>query len=481
MLFTEPAFLFLFLPLVLGLYVLIRRDEPRNVLLVVASLAFYSTGGGRFVGPMLVSIVANYALAVAIDRAHARSPRAARALLAATVGANLVVLAWYKYADFLVGNLNAVAGWLGGAGWKLPGVALPIGISFFTFHAISYVVDVKRGHATAQKNPIHAALYLLLFPQLIAGPIIRYWEIADQLASRRVTWDGFAYGVRRFVIGLGKKVLIADLVAAPCDRIFALPADQLTTPLAWVGIACYTLQIYFDFSGYSDMAIGLAAMMGFRFPENFDHPYISRSIQEFWRRWHMSLSRWFRDYLYIPLGGNRVSPGRVYVNLVTVFFLCGLWHGAKWTFVVWGLYHGLFLVLERLGLDRLLVRTPRVLSHAYALLVVIVGWVFFRAESLGQAATFLRAMAGLQGPVRAPFDVGFFVNTLTVAGLAAGVGGAGPWAGAAGRRLLAWQPAAPGPRRALDAGVSLAFAAIFLAAALFIASSSYSPFIYFRF
>ena len=227
---------------------------------------------------------------------------------------------------------------------------LPIGISFYTFHAISYVVDVYRGHATAQKSPIHAALYMLLFPQLIAGPIIRYREIADQLARRVVGLDDFAAGVRRFIVGLGKKVLIANNVATAADGIFALAPAELTPAHAWLGIVCYTLQIYFDFSGYSDMAIGLGRMFGFRFPENFRWPYIADTVQDFWRRWHISLSSWFRDYLYVPLGGNRVSPGRMYGNLVLVFFLCGLWHGASWNFVVWGLYHGSFLVAERLGL-----------------------------------------------------------------------------------------------------------------------------------
>ena len=230
----------------------------------------------------------------------------------------------------------------------MPRVLLPIGISFFTFHAISYVVDVYRRDASAQKSPVHAALYLLLFPQLIAGPIIRYRDIADQLARRIVTLDDFAYGVRRFVIGLAKKVLIANIVAGPADKIFALPFAELSTAHAWLGLSCYTLQIYFDFSGYSDMAIGLGRMFGFHFPENFRWPYISDTVQEFWRRWHISLSTWFRDYLYVPLGGNRVSPARTYVNLVTIFFLCGLWHGASWNFAIWGLWHGLFLVIERL-------------------------------------------------------------------------------------------------------------------------------------
>ncbi len=230
----------------------------------------------------------------------------------------------------------------------VPRVLLPIGISFFTFHAISYVVDVYRRDATAQKSPVHAALYLLLFPQLIAGPIIRYRDLADQLARRIVTLDDFAYGVRRFIIGLAKKVLVANIVAGPADKMFALPFDQLSAAHAWLGISCYTLQIYFDFSGYSDMAIGLGRMFGFRFPENFRWPYIADSVQDFWRRWHISLSTWFRDYLYVPLGGNRLSPARTYGNLVAVFFLCGLWHGASWNFVIWGLFHGTFLVIERL-------------------------------------------------------------------------------------------------------------------------------------
>jgi alginate O-acetyltransferase complex protein AlgI len=480
-LFTEPAFLFLFLPTVLGLHFLLRGHESRNLLLLVASLAFYATGGGAFVWPMVASIIVNYALAIAIARTQRSAPAWSRALLWLTVGGDLVVLGYFKYADFIVGNVNALMQWAGSQPLPLPKVALPIGISFFTFHAISYVVDVKRGHATAQKNPVHAAVYLLLFPQLIAGPIIRYREIADQLAARRVTWDDFAYGVRRFLVGLGKKVLIADIVSVACDGIFALPDGQLTTPLAWVGITCYTLQIYFDFSGYSDMAIGLAAMFGFRFPENFDYPYVARSIQEFWRRWHLSLSRWFRDYLYVPLGGNRAGALRTYVNLVTVFLLCGLWHGASWNFVAWGAFHGTFLVVERLGLGARLERGPRVLAHAYTLAVVLVSWVLFRADTLDHATRFLAALVGLQGPVTAPFAPSFFVSPLVVASFAAGVIGAGPWAASFGRRALEWRPATRLARVAVNTLVVAAFAVVFGLATLFVAASSYSPFIYFRF
>ena len=348
MLFTEPTFLFLFLPVLLGLYfVTFSRVHGAygNWLLLAASLIFYAKGGGAFTWLMLGSIAFNYWMAIGVDRLRG-TPHAGR-LLAAAVAVNLVVLGVFKYANFFADNVNSLLLVAGVHPIVIPRVLLPIGISFFTFHAISYVVDVYRRDATAQKSPVHAALYLLLFPQLIAGPIIRYRDIADQLARRVVTLDDFACGVRRFVIGLAKKVLIANVVAGPADRIFAMPFAQLSAAHAWLGVVCYTLQIYFDFSGYSDMAIGLGRMFGFRFPENFRWPYIADSVQEFWRRWHMSLSTWFRDYLYVPLGGNRVSPGRTYVNLVTVFFLCGLWHGASWNFVIWGLWHGAFLVIER--------------------------------------------------------------------------------------------------------------------------------------
>jgi alginate O-acetyltransferase complex protein AlgI len=330
-LFTEPTFLFLFLPLLLALYFATSGREHAswgNGLLLVASIVFYAKGGGPFTYLVLAAIAFNYWMAIAVDRVHA-TPAAKRRLLVA-VAVNLLVLGVFKYANFFADNVNTLFLLLGVHPLVVPRVLLPIGISFFTFHAISYVVDVHRRDATAQKSPVHAALYLVLFPQLIAGPIIRYRDIADQLACRIVTLDDFAYGVRRFIVGLAKKVLVANVVAGPADRIFGMPFRELSAGHAWLGLVCYTLQIYFDFSGYSDMAIGLGRMFGFRFPENFRWPYISQSVQEFWRRWHISLSTWFRDYLYVPLGGNRVSPLRRYRNLVTVFFLSGLWHGASW-------------------------------------------------------------------------------------------------------------------------------------------------------
>jgi alginate O-acetyltransferase complex protein AlgI len=481
-LFTEPTFLFVFLPVLLGLYFLLLFRAPiqaRNVLLALASVVFYATGGGAFTWLILASIAANYLAALAIDR-YRGTPVAWR-LLTVTVAANLGSLAVFKYAGFAATNLNAALAWLGAAPVPVPAVVLPIGISFFTFHAISYVVDVYRRDAVAQKGPVEAALYLLLFPQLIAGPIVRYRDIAAQLTARTMDRDEFATGVQRFVIGLGKKMLIANIVAVPADGIFALPSGELTTAHAWLATTCYTLQIYFDFSGYSDMAIGLAHLFGFRFKENFDHPYVSRSIQEFWRRWHISLSAWFRDYLYLPLGGNRVAPRRVYVNLVTVFFLCGLWHGASWTFVVWGLYHGAFLVIERLGLAARLARAPILVRHVYAMLVVMVGWVFFRADSLASAGGLLQAMAGFSPARPTPYGVAWYLTPEVAVALAAGVVGSTPlWPALAAR--LARAASDGGRLGALPSALACAaLAAIFAGCVMLIAAHTYNPFIYFRF
>jgi alginate O-acetyltransferase complex protein AlgI len=490
-LFTEPTFLFLFLPVLLALY-FVRRVHASyaNWLLLIASVIFYAKGGGPFIWLMLGSIAFNYWMAIAVDRARGpaapESPtpglRRARLLLATAVGVNLAVLGMFKYANFFADNVNAMFLALGVHRLAAPRVLLPIGISFFTFHAISYVVDVYRRDAAAQKSPVHAALYLLLFPQLIAGPIIRYREIAGQLARRRVTLDDFAYGVQRFVIGLGKKVLVANIVAGPADQIFALHPADLDAARAWIGIVCYTLQIYFDFSGYSDMAIGLGRMFGFRFPENFRWPYIADTVQEFWRRWHISLSSWFRDYLYLPLGGNRVSPGRVYRNLVIVFFLCGLWHGASWNFVVWGLFHGSFLVMERIGLARAMRRIWPPLRHVYLLLVVMIGWVFFRADSLAAAVGFLKAMAGLTVPAASPYTVAWYLPLDVRLALIAGMVGSAPIVPAlAGWRARLEQRAGAARGTLVDAAAAVALLTVFGVAILHVAARSYNPFIYFRF
>ncbi|MBI3403148.1 MAG: MBOAT family protein [Acidobacteria bacterium] len=498
MLFTEPGFLFLFLPVLLGLYfVTFSRIHGAyaNRLLLIASVLFYATGGGWFTLPMLASIAFNYAMAIAVDRVHGTP--AARVRLAAAVTVNLVVLGVFKYANFFADNVNGLLGLLHAPPVHAPRILLPIGISFFTFHAISYVIDVSRRDAVAQKSPVHAALYLLLFPQLIAGPIIRYRDIADQLAQRRVALDGFAYGVQRFVIGLGKKLLIANIVAGPADRIFAMPATELSIGHAWLGLVCYTLQIYFDFSGYSDMAIGLGRMFGFRFPENFRWPYIATSVQGFWRRWHMSLSTWFRDYLYIPLGGNRVSVGRQYRNLVAVFFLCGLWHGASWNFVIWGLWHGAFLVMERVRVRRVRKDPPYISTHpsrpsrpsgplswpiwphVYTLLVVMIGWVFFRADTLTGAVAFLKALAGLTTPSLSPYTVQWYLTSELWLALLAGALGSTPWVPALADRLS--RSKTPGVAWGASLAGVTALAAILFASVMQMAARAYNPFIYFRF
>ena len=484
MLFTEPTFLFVFLPLLLALYFApLSREHGAwgNWLLLVASVVFYAKGGGPFTWLMLGSIAFNYTIAIAVDRT--RGTPACRGLLAFAIGANLLVIAVFKYTAFFADNANSVLASLSLGPLTVPHVLLPIGISFYTFHAISYVVDVYRRDAIAQKSPVHAALYLLLFPQLIAGPIIRYRYLADQLARRVVTLDDFACGIRRFVLGLAKKLLVANIVAGPADQIFGMPPGQWSAGHAWLGIACYTLQIYFDFSGYSDMAIGLGRMFGFRFPENFRHPYVADSVQEFWRRWHISLSSWFRDYLYVPLGGNRVSPARTYLNLVIVFFLCGLWHGASWSFVVWGLFHGAFLVFERAGLASAIRRVWVPLRHVYLMLVVMVGWVFFRADTLPRALTFLSAMAGL-GPARpTPYAVAWYLTPELWLALVAGAVGSIPVvpALAAWREGLAARPEHPLIPGAFDAAATAVLLLLLVVSVMQVAARTYNPFIYFRF
>jgi alginate O-acetyltransferase complex protein AlgI len=478
-LFTEPTFLFLFLPVLLALYFITGSREHAsygNWLLLVASVIFYAKGGGAFTWLMLGSIAFNYWMAIAVDRA--RGGQVARRWLTFAVAVNLVVLGVFKYANFLVENVNALFGVLDSPRVDVPRVLLPIGISFFTFHAISYVVDVYRRDATAQKSPVHAALYLLLFPQLIAGPIIRYRDIADQLARRSVSVDDLACGIRRFVIGLAKKVLIANVVAGPADKIFAMPLAELSPAHAWLGIVCYTLQIYFDFSGYSDMAIGLGRMFGFRFPENFRWPYIADSVQAFWRRWHISLSTWFRDYLYVPLGGNRVSPARRYRNLITVFFLCGLWHGASWNFVVWGLWHGAFLVIERVTVrSRFL--SWLVWPHVYTMLVVMIGWVFFRADTLPGALAFLKAMAGATMAAPTPYTVWWYLTPELWLALAAGAIGSTPWVPALAARL--GRAERPRLTCTVDLLSTAAVIALLIASIMSVSARTYNPFIYFRF
>ncbi|OFW81269.1 MAG: hypothetical protein A2887_05195 [Alphaproteobacteria bacterium RIFCSPLOWO2_01_FULL_40_26] len=384
MVFSSNIFLFAFLPFVLFSYFLLPHKNYKNALLLVASLIFYAWGEWQYVLLLLVSIVGNYFFGLWIGKSKYEAQSTKHEIFIALTF-NLLLLGYFKYANFLIENLNAVFA----LHIENKKIHLPIGISFFTFHAISYLVDIYRQKCLPQKNLFQLALYISFFPQLVAGPIVRYNFIEKYLGKRRHNFFFIAYGIRRFVVGIGKKVIIANPLGELADAIFDSPLSEINSALAWVGIICYTLQIYFDFSGYSDMAVGLARIFGFRFPENFNYPYISRSIKEFWRRWHMSLSAWFRDYVYIPLGGNRVSVLRQYFNLVLVFFLCGLWHGASWNFIIWGMFHGFFLVAERV-LPK--VSMPKILQNFYAIFIIMIGWVFFRSPDLSHSLAYLQTM-----------------------------------------------------------------------------------------
>jgi alginate O-acetyltransferase complex protein AlgI len=390
MVFSSPIFISLFLPLTLALYFLLPKAW-NNTVLVAASLVFYGWGDPLAALALIIpSVALNFQLGRLIGAAQGKRRRR---LVAIAIAINLAVLIAFKYAQFLIANLNEALALVGAAPLPLPEVPLPLGISFFTFHILSYLIDVYRGVLPPQQSLSAFALYIVNFPQLIAGPIIRYKQIADQLPLRVVTAGDVEYGVLRFITGLGKKLLIADPVGQIADVTFGMPAAELTAGAAWLGVACYALQIYFDFSGYSDMAIGLARMFGFRFPENFNYPYSAASIQDFWRRWHITLSAWFRDYVYIPLGGNRFGPWKTVRNLWLVFFLTGAWHGASWNFIIWGLWHGMFLSLERIpALALLLARMPRIIRTGYVLVVVLIGWVFFRAPTLDHALAYLACM-----------------------------------------------------------------------------------------
>jgi alginate O-acetyltransferase complex protein AlgI len=393
--FASPVFLWYFMPATLLAYWVLPRTW-RNGIVAVASLLFYTWGAGPYTFLLLSAIAVNYAAGLAIDaERYADRPGLRRAVLYSAVLWDLGILAIWKYAGFASQQIDALASALGLGSTAIIELALPIGISFFTFHHISYVVDVYRHSRRAQKSPVQFVTYIAMFPQLVAGPIVRYHEISAQLAdTRRNRADDFALGFPRFAWGLTKKVVIADSIAPIADAAFATSGGDMTTATAWVGALAYTVQLYFDFSGYSDMAIGLGLMIGFRLPENFDRPYSAASITDFWRRWHMSLSRWFRDYVYIPLGGNRHGAARTYRNLIIIFAATGFWHGANWTFLVWGLFHGALMLIERATGTGVVTATgpALVLRRALTFLLVVVGWVLFRAESMGQAVTMLSHM-----------------------------------------------------------------------------------------
>ena len=466
MLFSSTVFLFAFLPLAAGIYFLCPR-KWRNGWLLATSLVFYAWGEPRYVLAMLFSIVLNYAGARLLG-VRSFGPGARRGILALVCALNLAMLVYFKYLDFLIANLNLAFGWH----MDPTGVWMPIGISFFTFQSLSYVMDVYRRQVEASRSLAKTALFISFFPQLIAGPILKYHDICRQIDARRETLAGVASGLRRFIAGLGKKVLLANTLGAVADPIFAL--ETLDAPLAWLGAVAYALQLYFDFSGYSDMAIGLGRMFGFKILENFDYPYVSKSIAEFWRRWHVSLGSWFREYLYFPLGGNRKGTARTAFNLLIVFAATGIWHGANWTFLAWGLWHGLFIVVERVskfadGGGRL----KNALLHGYAVAVFGLGWVLFRADSIAHAWRYYEAMFGFGDGNGVPFSVAYYASRQVLLALAVGLLASTPLFRMAKDRL-------PATFRA-QAGIDLFLLGVLFLSILSIASGTYNPFIYFRF
>lgn len=473
MVFSSSIFLFCFLPLVLFIYYVLRT-EFRNLFLLIASLLFYAWGEPKFVFVIIVSILINYLFGLLIHASLARTNRIiAKVAMITGVVANCGLLFYFKYFDFFLTSVHDLTGW----DVVIKNIVLPIGISFFTFQGLSYVIDVYLKKVEVQKNIINFAMYKAFFPQLIAGPIVRYVDVHHQIEQRTHSMDKFADGVRRFVIGLSKKVIIANTLGKVADGVFSLPADQNSLTTLWVGAICYSFQIYFDFSGYSDMAIGLAKMFGFDFKENFNYPYISKTVTEFWRRWHISLSSWFRDYVYIPLGGNRT--GNVYFNLLVVFIVTGLWHGAAWNFVIWGLWHGLFLIIERVlkksGKGN--IRVPKAITWLYTMLVVVIGWVLFRAPDLSYAMKYLGGMFGFVQSKNVGFITWYYLDSMVITVIILG--------------CLASLPIVQYIKNIVGSleehnGFSLFLQTVYIGALLlicmmFLATSTYNPFIYFRF
>ncbi len=476
MVFSSVTFLFLFLPLALLIY-FVAPQSWRNGILLTFSLIFYAWGEPLFVLIMLLSVTANYFFALAIAR---RPDRASSKVLAAgSVVFNLGLLILFKYGNFLMDNANVVRGFLGLVPIEFNRIPLPIGISFFTFQAMSYVLDVHRRQVPVQRSWADLALYISLFPQLIAGPIVRYADIAREITKRSVNFDEFSEGVRIFLVGLGKKVLVANVLAEKADAIFGLPPDQLPCGTAWLGLFFYTLQLYFDFSGYSDMAIGLGRMFGFHFLRNFNYPYISHTLTEIWQRWHISLSTWFRDYLFNPLGGYRCSRSRAYFNLMIVFVLCGIWHGSTWNFVFFGLYQGTFLIIERVIRARQLKFFQSALGIAYANFSFASSLVFFRADNLKHAMDYFSSMYGAGAPLALHPLAEFMDPQVALVSIAAVIGSAPIWPWLSEK--LNARSDAPILNALRATGLCLALLAILAACTLKLASGTHNPFIYFRF
>lgn len=467
MLFSSTTFIFLFLPIVSATYLLARK-EIRNNLLLLASLFFYAWGEPRYLLIMLLTILINYVGANYISRS--KNERHRKILLVLSIIADLGCLFYFKYFNFFIENLNNITH----LNLHFIDVVMPIGISFYTFQAMSYLIDVYRCDVKAQKSIYNLALYITLFPQLIAGPIVKYHDVEEQISNRDSTFEKVSYGIKRFIIGLSKKMIIANTLGVVADQIFSAPAQSLDTPTAWLGAITYSLQLFYDFSGYSDMAIGLGSIFGFKFLENFNYPYISKSITEFWRRWHISLSTWFKEYLYIPLGGNRVSKNRTYLNLLIVFLATGFWHGAAWNFIVWGLWHGFFIVLEKItGWHKM--ETKNIfhlcLKHLYASLVFIIGWVMFRAENMTYAFHYIQNMFGLTKIAKLQHINGLDMQSGVILVVA----------------LVCATPIfhkmldIPYKHKILRSLVNIWLMILFIISLSIIANATYNPFIYFRF
>lgn len=470
MVFSTIIFLCAFLPItIIGYYLMPGRGK--NIFLLLCSLFFYAWGEPVYVFVMLASIICNYAFGMALYRFRNRR----KLWLMAAVAVNLGILCVFKYTGFIVENAGRILPGL----LKIPEIALPIGISFYTFQGLSYCIDVYRNEEIVQKNPFNLALYISMFPQLIAGPIVRYGDVKDALAKRKHSPELFAGGVERFIIGLSKKAILANPMGALAQQIMGSDTGYMGASVAWLGAVAYTLQIYFDFSGYSDMAIGLGKIFGFRFPENFNYPYISGSVREFWRRWHISLSTWFKDYLYIPMGGSR--KGNVYLHLFIVFLATGLWHGAAWGFVLWGLWHGMFCILERVagnlhndkghGGKNAIYYVRNVFSHVYTLLVVITGWVLFNLVSVRGALSYVKVMFGITRNSFTAYSPSYYMDGRTTILMAVSVLACLPWK--AILRLKESTGLLIVKRLILLILLALCF--------VFIITSTYNPFIYFRF
>ena len=467
MVFSSAIFLFGFLPLLLGLYFL-AKDKFKNYILLAFSLIFYGFGGPKLLVMMITVVMIDYIAAILLDKYESNKIR--KLVIILTVVLNIGTLFYFKYMGFTVSVINRLTS----LSIPVPNIVLPIGISFYTFQAMSYVIDVYRKEVKANKNPFNVLLYVSMFPQLVAGPIVRYKTVAEEIENRKITLNEFTLGLERFIFGLAKKLIIANNTGKLADVIFG--AENLATPLAWLGAISYALQIYFDFSAYSDMAIGLGKMFGFNFEENFNYPYISKSVTEFWRRWHISLSTWFRDYVYIPLGGNRKGIKRQIINLFVVWSLTGIWHGAAMNFLLWGLYYFIFLILEKFVLKKVLDKLPKWVGHVYTLFVVLIGWVLFRAEGLSECVRLLKAMFVPFMTDIAMQQMGIYLESY---GIYLGLG------------ILLSMPIFPRIRDLVMTKFNkntfgyimyyLFVIGVFVLSVIFLSQATYNPFIYFRF